>query len=181
VNSVNLHELAELALKIARADLKRTKGADPVFVLAYPDGSTRQLPSEKLAPLMNEGRAKDAIFDAARLIVRQTGAVAAVFCTEAWMGRSTGAARNIPVEEFKRLSREHKFETLVQMGMVERTEVIVATAQDAHSVTVLSQGFRRQADGAVYSFGEVDVKKIPQAEFEGRQKMFGDCRRENVR
>jgi hypothetical protein len=172
---ISLRDMAELALRIVRSDLQKTKSGTPVFVLGYPDGSMRQLPfPAEGAYLLNIGEAKDAIFGHVRDMVRETGAVSVVFASESWFGRQTEAGRALPDEEFLRLSRERGFETAVSLGFMERAEAIMATAQTAEAVIMLSQEFRRMADGSVYSFGEVRTHETPQEQFAGRQKMFGD-------
>ena len=117
----------------------------------------------------------------AQTLVQDTGADRVVFATECWRGKSTAAARDIPEVEFYRLAAESRFETLVQMGLVERSEAIVATAQNATTVSIVYQDFHRLDDGTVYSYGEVETQEFRQEQFQGRQKMFGDLREENLR
>lgn len=180
--TTSLKDLAELALKMSRSSLAKTKAATPLIVLGFPDGSTKQLDlPEQLHDMLNHGGMKDILFGAVRLMVERHGADSVVFATECWRGKSTPAATDMPLEEFKRLSAEHRFETLVQMGYLVREEAMVATAQNADTVVTCTQSFRRLDDGTVYSYGEIEVMEVPQKQFFGRQKMFGDLREENLR
>jgi hypothetical protein len=178
----DLKQLAEIALKISRASLKKSGAGGVVIVLGYPDGTTKQLSfPDELAEMLNDGGLKDILFAGVRKMVQETGADAVVFATECWRGKSTPAAMDMPQDEFMRLSAEHKFESLVQMGYVTREEALVATAQNADNLVTCTQSFRRLSDGMVYSYGEVEVREVPQSAFYGRQKMFGDLKQENLR
>ena len=177
-----LRDMADVALRIARQSLAQTKFAGLIIVLGFPDGSTKQVPTEitaKLAPMLSDGDAKTRLFGTVRQYAQRTGAVSVVFGTEAWVGKSTPKALALSEEEFKGLV-DTGFEKLMSMGLVEREEAVVATAQDADAVVVATQTFRRLGNGEPYSYGEVDVKDFPQSDFRGRQKMFGDLREENL-
>ena len=176
----DLKQLAEIALRMGRKNLKeeQTVGLLVFFLI---DGKVERLEGDdRVAFMLNSGELKDVLFEAIRRTAQQRGATAVIIGTEAWMGKSTEAARDVPREEIERLGREHKFETLVQMGMVERVEAIIATAQDKDSCVFVTQPFRRDADGNVYSYGDVEVNEVPQEQFEGRQKMFGDLSPEKL-
>lgn len=178
----DLAQLADLALRMARSRLSKTQDTGLIVVIGNDDGTTTQLPvNSAVAAMLNDGDAKDILFGAIRAFVGLTGATAVVMSTECWRAKSTEAALALPPEEFRRMAGEKGFETLRKLGFVERTEAIVATAQDKDNCHIVTQDFRRDARGAVYSFGDVEAHTVPQDGFEGRQKMFGDLSAEKIR
>jgi hypothetical protein len=173
-------EMGALALRMMRHGLE-TGGAVPVIVLREADGKMTQLPFPKeLAPLMNSGAAKDLIFGAVRKVVGRNGVTAVLFATDGWLGIATEAGLALPPEELLRLGRESKFETAVELGFVKRVEAIMITIQTAEWVRHLRQIYEREGELIRY-VGEPECFDVPQENFAGRQKMFGDLKAENLR
>lgn len=177
-----LRSLADLALKIIKADIEREGGGTPVIVFRTAAGELRQLNFPKqFAPLMNSGTAKDAIFAWVRDEVRKSGHTAVIFATECWCGKQTEAGKAIPTEEFMEYGRERGFVTGVAKGYIERAEAVVVTVQTPESVLTVTQFFKRDEKRRKITFGERQEYESPINQFAGRQKMYGDLREENLR
>ena len=80
-------------------------------------------------------------------------------------------------DELLKLTRKHSTEELAWRGLVERTEAITITLQTPETVTVLHQPYERHERLKIVSFGKPVEMEMPQSQFIGRQKMFGDLRR----
>jgi len=182
-----LRDLADIALKIGRADLEKTKQITPIIVFRRADNTVHHLRFPAYAAgLMNNGNAKDAIFGFIRRKVQEEGLTAVIFATEAWFGPPTalGLAQlaEIGYEAYRERHRYKNVEALAAEGLCEQIEVIMVTAQTAEYVLYLKQAFRRDEEtGKVISYSEPDCEFDSQETFFGRQKMYGDCREENIR
>jgi len=179
-----LRDLAERGLQIAQDNVRRSKGLniDPVFLLRYPDGHTRELTfPENTGDIMNSGDAKDILFAWVRKGVQASGVTAVVLVSDAWASRSTEKAAKLTQKEFDALLDKHGTEELAKMGYLERHEVLVACAQDNDRVLVLEQFYGRRFDPDRILWGERREQAGPQKTFRGRHKMFGDLREENLR
>jgi hypothetical protein len=72
------------------------------------------------------------------------------------------------------------FAKLVKMGWAIQHQLLNVTAQSKDHVLLMQQGYQRKGSGLVQWVGEAHSQVIPQDEFGGRQKMFGDLREENL-
>ena len=128
---------------------------------------------------MNSGGAKDAIFGAVREIVHSNGIDAVIFGSDTWQAETTEEGmKHYNTPEWREL-HDTGFVKLVQRGWVERCEAFTVTAQNAAEVLLINQKYQRLASGMIQL---LDSRRewFKQGNFEGRQKMFGDLRFENL-
>ena len=180
----DLRKVADMLLQVARPWLVKTKSSPLLVAIGLADGTLRhvQVPDDLAEKALQSGRNKDRFFSLIRDMVQANNATVVAISTEAWAGKSTEAAKDIPYEELRRLSSLNDgFETLMSMGLVERTEAIIVTAQDADECLMLTQTFRRREDGTPYDLSEPEERRIPQSGYEGRTKMFGVLTEETTR
>lgn len=165
--------VARGVLEKAKESLERTGGVEPL-ILVCSSGCVEviQFPGE-LAEVMNDGALKTAVFRAVRELAHERRAYCVVIATEAWMGVQTPDGAAFPPEEFQRLSSESGFDTLVDLGLVERHEVIFVNAQTPEGSLSLAVPFLRNHDTQTVTYGAEDEKTFGPEEFSGRQKMFG--------
>jgi hypothetical protein len=156
------------------------QGDFPITILIHRSTGWLRLPlPDEFSPLMNDGKAKDAIFGAVRVTVQKTAADGVIFATDTWLAEATPEGRkHYDTPEWREL-HDFGFEKLLQRGWVKRTEAFCVTAQSATDVLLISQSYQRTGTGMIQL---LDAKRewLDQSKFGGRQKMFGDLRWENL-
>jgi hypothetical protein len=156
------------------------QGDFPVTILIHVSNKWRVFPLPKeLEPLMNDGKAKDLIFGAVRVIVQKSAADGVIFATDVWRAETTTEGmKHYDTPEWKAL-HDFGFEKLLQRGWVKRTEAFCVTAQSATDALIITQTYQRTGSGMIQL---LDAKRqwIAQSDFGGRQKMFGDLRWEHL-
>jgi len=156
------------------------QGDFPITMLIHIGTGWRRLPfPEELGCLMNDGRAKDAIFGALRHTVQVSKADGVIVTSETWAGETTDEGRkHYGTPEWKEL-HDFGFTKLVQRGWITRSEAFTVVAQTVTDVLIIQQKFQRLGSGAIQL---LDCKRNwqDQSHFGGRQKMFGDLRWENL-
>lgn len=180
----DLRKVADMLLDIARPWLVKTGSSPVLLAFGLPDGTLEniQLSDEMANRVMNSGWAKDRFFGLIRDMAQAHNATAVAISTEAWVGKGTAAAKDVDPAEIRRLGGlGDGFDALVALGLVERMEAIMVTAQDADECLMLTQTFRRRKDGTPYDLAEPEEKRMPQSHFEGRVKMFGEITEETTR
>jgi len=180
----DLRKVADTLLDVARPWLVKTKSSPLLVAFGHADGTLEniQLSDETAETALRSGRHKDLFFDLIRTWARDNDATVVAISTEVWFGKSTPAAADVDPAEIRRLaSLGDGFETLLALGLVERLEAIMVTAQDADECLMLTQAFRRKEDGTVYDLAEPDEMRMPQSQYGGRTKMFGELTEETTR
>ena len=156
------------------------QGDFPLTILIHPSTGWVRLPlPDEVAALMNYGQAKDAIFSAVRAMVQKSAADGVIFATDAWRAETTPEGfKYYDTPEWRKL-HDTGFVKLLQRGWVKRTEAFIVTAQSATDVLIINQNYQRLESGMIQL---LDCKRAwaDQSAFNGRQKMFGDLRRENL-
>jgi len=176
-----LQDLAEYGFRAAKRAMRKDLGFNPVFILRLPDGQLKDLGlSEELAPFMDDGCAKDAIFGALRMTVQATHATACIVVTECWVGGPTESGKLLPRQEWERLTEKHSIPELARMGYVERSEALVINVQTSTETLLRTYYFARRSHPDRIIWGETRDIQGSEFEFSGRQKMFGDLREENL-
>ena len=178
----DLKQLAEIALKTAQTEMNDKGSLTPTFLARLPDGGLDVVRFEgEAGNVFNSGAAKDSIFDFMREEVKEHGYTAVIFVTKAWMGKQTPKGRALSEQEFFRKTRERGFETAMREGLVERCEVIYVTVQTPGGALMVSQEFIRDDKTKAVVFGDRMDKELGPDEFRGRQKMYGNLRKEWLR
>lgn len=156
------------------------QGDFPITILIHKSTGWLRLPlPDELAPLMNDGKAKDVIFSAVRVVVQKSAADGVIFATDTWRAETTPEGqKHYDTPEWREL-HDFGFVKLLQRGWVKRTEAFVVTAQSATDVLIISQTYQRLGSGMIQL---LDSKRawFDQSAFNGRQKMFGDLSWENL-
>jgi len=170
-----LKPLVDIALRMAKASLEARGTVSPFFVLHFPDGSTQEfLVPDEADCLMNSFTAKEVLFAFVRQMAEAKKADAVIFAAEMWAATPTEAAKGIPPDEYERLLREKGFQTALDLGLVERHEIVSVLAQDAAEMMQTSQRFRRVGvQKRIEYYGEQLVFTVPQENYSGSTKMFG--------
>jgi len=130
-------------------------------------------------PLLDSGDAKRVLFQIIRDIVHDTGADGVIFGTDMWGASATKEGIKHGENEWNR-QVDTGFAKLVKMGWAMRHQLINVTAQTEGDVVLMQHGYQITGGGRVRWLGETHTGVIPQSEFGGRQKMFGDLRAENL-
>ena len=156
------------------------QGDFPFTILIHVRDYWKRLPfPDELGSLMNNGQAKDVLFDGVRKVVQQSGADAVIFGSDTWQAETTEeGSKHYDTPEWKEL-HDTGFVKLVQRGWVKRSECFTVTAQTAAGVLIIQQKYQRLGSGMIQL---LDSKRnwFDQAHFGGRQKMFGDLRWEKL-
>lgn len=176
----DLRTMAHRVLSEAKQEMEQRGAANHAFIFQRKDGFLKLEIPEEFGDLMNIGKAKDAIFSHMRQYAQEKEAMGCIFVSEAWMSRATEKGRKLSMKEIMRLHQELGGEELAKRGLMERVEALVITAQSAESVLTLTQPFERDQRLKIVTFGPLIVQEVPQAQFAGRQKMFGDLSPENI-
>jgi hypothetical protein len=176
-----LEEEANRVIAKAKAIVELQGDFEPIVQFHHRNGEWTSCPL--LPPgcegLINDGKAKDAIFGLARALVQKTDTDAVIFATDTWHGEATAEGmKYVDTEEWKRL-HDFGFEKLVQRGWIKRSEAFTVTAQNSTEVLLIRQKYQRLGSGLVQL---LDAKRdwFAQDKVRGRQKMFGDLRWENL-
>jgi hypothetical protein len=159
--------MASVALGLMRAYIDRTGTTLPVFLFRHADGRIQRLPfPEKAGGLMNDGVAKDKLFQFVRQVVHTEDITAVCFAHEAWRGLMTEAGSKVPRKEFEKATRERGFQKAVDLGWVQRSEVIAITIQTAEAVRIIWQIFERDEKARTITLiGGPEVHDFPQTKF----------------
>ena len=173
----DLMALAESGLSEARRSLEQT-GNTPVVVMGrLPNGSVERLQlREPLNEIMNSGPGKDVFFGAMRKIVERYKWNAVIFVTDAYAGLSTPKQHKMMQEQpeaLVKLMEGASFDELVEAGLVTRAEALSVTVQNAQHVFFLTQFYERDDAKRRITWGERREMFGSQADFDGRQKMYG--------
>jgi len=156
------------------------QGDFPITILIHCHNEWRRLPfPPELQSLMNNGKAKDLIFEAVRITAQKSGADGVIIASDAWRAETTPEGwKHYDTPEWKEL-HDFGFVKLVQRGWVKRSEVFTITAQTATDALIIHQAYQRLGSGVIQL---LDCKRewFDQSRFSGRQKMFGDLRHENL-
>ena len=150
-------------------------GRVPAGVVTPGEWSRFPLPGQ----LLDSGDAKRVLFQLIRDIVRDTRADAVIFGTDMWGASATEEGVKAGAEAWNR-HVDTGFAKLVKMGWAIQHQLLNVTAQSKDHVLLMQQGYQRKGSGLVQWVGEAHSQVIPQDEFGGRQKMFGDLREENL-
>lgn len=170
--SEELFRLAEIGLAMAKRDLQRTGGVKPLFIFRLPDGKTTQLAlPEYLADVMNDGGAKDMIFDFMRRRRIKLQATATVFVTDSWRGEVS--AKEHKQADITELLSRHGFDGLVKLGIIKPVEAATVSVQTEEWSLTLSQTYERHETTRSIKWLEVSLMQYPQKDIDGRTKMFG--------
>jgi hypothetical protein len=167
-------------LKAAKRELELKGNVHPIFAVQDASGEVQTFPitDSKLADVLNDvGAAKDQLLRFFRVLIARQHAIGFIACTEAWFAASTKKGTEMDRAEFDRITKEPGFETALARGLVTRSECISVTIQTETEVTLLQQPFERFPKLQLISFGTLRQFSVPQAEFDGRQKMYGDLRK----
>jgi hypothetical protein len=176
----DLRDLAATIQQMAGEALEQDQQLIPIFMLRDNSGRIFRLPFPKEAgPLMNIPEAKDMLFEYIRMMVKRDGLTAVVFATEAWIWKITTKG-DLSEAEVHKLVREKGYQKLLEEGLAERSEAILITVQTAEAALIRQWEFFTNEDRTKITFGECGDKEIPQKNFVGRQKMFGDLSDENI-
>lgn len=175
-----LVEIAERVLAEARRELENTGRVDPSFWFQLPDGrlALAQLSGDD-AEIMNSGDAKNALFAFLRWLVEQRKATATVFLTDSWYSKSTAAGAALGAKRLEEFYEKHGREETARRGYIKLSEALVIVVQTPEKVLTLTQTYERASKNRI-EFVNRDVMQSAQSEFSGRQKMFGDLRKETV-
>lgn len=137
--------------------------------------------ADKYGDLLSSGEAKDHLFQFWRDRCADPAVEAFACGSEAW-----GYQENEIGEKFRKSNpRAHRsmidsgFVTLISFGHGERCEMFTVAAQDRERAVLMHRTFVR-TDGVITWTGEPVTREIPQSDFKGRQKMWGDLRPENL-
>lgn len=156
------------------------QGDFPITIMLHAGFGWHRFPFPKeFEFLMNSGKAKDRIFETVRQFVRDAAADAVIFMTDTWRAETTEeGAKHYDTPEWREL-HDTGFVKLVQRGWVKRCEAFCLTAQTPDAVFIVQQKYQRLPSGVIQL---LDSKRewLDQANFGGRQKMFGDLRWENL-
>lgn len=125
---------------------------------------------------MNSGEFKDFLFGTIRDWVRRHKCDGVIMASDMWVTAMTEEGSKHPIEEWKS-KVDRGFVTLVKMGWATRREAIGVTAQSPTEVLLITQFYQRLPS---VQLGEATRHWSTQDTFQGRQKMFGDLREENL-
>jgi hypothetical protein len=128
--------------------------------------------------MLNIGEAKDAIFGWFRDLVQRDGCDSLLFSTDAWKAVATEEGMKHK-DEYK-ANMDRGFKKLLKLGWVTRVEVFMVVIQTATDVLMASQMYSRLSRAKIELVGPVERDWTTQDDFRGRQKMFGDLRKENL-
>jgi|AmaraimetP72IA01_FD_contig_41_6676878_length_2635_multi_13_in_0_out_0_3 hypothetical protein len=175
--SDDIKTLAEMALSNARRQLEATGTLDVRVAVQYPGGRLAWLPiPAHLKNIMNDGDQKALFFGIIREFAERTQATAVVFVTDAWFGEPTEKQLQMGREnreELKRLGESLSFDEFVEQGLATRRSAVLVSVQTAECAHLVSQFYDRIDNQRRIIWGQRQERVIAQADFMGRQKMFG--------
>lgn len=171
IEHYRLRQLCRSHMKEAKRELERTQNLRPVFRAYYENARHYdfQMP-EGTEHIMNHGRAKEVLFDFLRKHTTKTNVLAWVFVTDIFYAQSTPEGVKAGFEEMRK-HQDRGFETLKRLGWVTVEESLLITAQNADEVILYTQPYSRKPE--INWLGPAHEKCMAQADFGGRQKMFG--------
>lgn len=180
-HTLRLRQLADVGLEIARRELSKTGTIHPFFVVYDRAGKDHQINvPEHLGNIMNSGHGKDIVFGALRLVVESLQATAVVIVTDGWYGKGLvprdAEHRQELLDKIGRMSLEEA----EKQGLCKRCEAILVTVQTPERVMTVSQLYDRNQKRRKITYWEIAVMEVGVDQFAGRQKMFGDLRKENI-
>lgn len=174
--------IAHRQLRSAQNTLEEDGAFNPRFVIVEADGHVIDIVlPDPLGLIMNDGRHKTMVFDLMRDHIQEHHSVAAIFVSEASLGKATAKGLQ-HARELEAMAREDngKLDRLVENGFIEHVDVILVTIHTPETVTTIAQEFARDYRLKLVTYGAVQTMDVPQANFRGRQKMFGDLREKNL-
>jgi hypothetical protein len=180
--SLSKEQLAAQANAVIAAATEAVEsGKDfPLMIVIHINSKWQRFPfPDELGFVMNNGKLKDLLFQGLRDIVQQSAADGIVIASDTWYAETTPEGfKHYDTPEWKELHNSG-FEKLVQRGWVKRCEAFVVTAQNATDALIVQQKYQRLTSGRIQ---HLDCRRdwFTQSEFDGRMKMFGDLRRENL-
>ena len=178
MTDAQLHGIAAQAINMAKRDLER---GDFNFLLAsYDEGDHKLFRMTKIEELiierlgenwLNSGRTKDIGLGLLRVCVDMMPPGAVIFACGTNQFRPTAKFHELPVEEQEKLvngchDRHHE---AVKKGLLEMHDALTVVAQTPERVCLYHQDI---AHGR--PVGKPDLHFVPQEEFGGRLKMFGE-------
>lgn len=161
-----------------------TGSVPPMTFILYENGlpwQTVVMPSN-LAFVLNSGPAKDHLFGWWRTQCQKPSVDALAIGSEAWMFDQNEKAEELmhtDPEGFQKLL-DHGFNHLLALGLGTRHAAFMVTAQTRDLVVIAQRRFERK-DGQIVWTAPAERDEFPQANFGGRQKMWGDLSPENLR
>lgn len=156
----------------------------PMTFMIYEHGqlfSTVHLPHEQGHILAN-GVAKAHLFGWWREQCKNPDVDALAVGCGAWMFEQNAKAEELlhaDPEGFRKLV-DHGFNHMLALGLGTRHEAFMVTAQTRDLVVIAQRRFERR-DGQIVFTAPAIRDEFPQANFAGRQKMWGDLSPENLR
>jgi hypothetical protein len=174
--------LTEKLLAEARGRLEITGSIKPLIVLLYPDGRKERAAFET-PPAMNSPGASKRFYDSVRCYVQASQPQAVILLDGTWTGKPTEKGQSMLEHNPPAFLREQErgLGHLVRLGLMARREALAVNVQTANSVRIGTQFYDRFARERRVVFTERQETDVPQADFNGRHKMFGDLCLENTR
>lgn len=181
-----LRRAAAGAMASIKTQIEETRHADPVCLIHWPlnPASTTcgRILNRAVTPgewsrfpfpgqLLDSGDAKRILFQLIRDVLHDTGADGVLFGTDIWAIALTEEGSKHQKEVNRHI--DTGFAKLVRMGWAVRTMAIHITAQSPTDVVLMNHEYQRTSGGAAQWLHETHTEVMPQAEFGGRQKMWG--------
>ena len=133
--------------------------------------------------LLNDGNAKDKIFAALREMLKERPEVIWMsFGSEAFLFDLTESGKKLITDDrrFHALV-DRGFKKLESLGYGKTVESLQISAQSRDEIVTVARVFKRDDKAKkIVWFGEVMLTTVPQANYRGRTKMWGDLRPENL-
>lgn len=168
-----LREIANRTMRDLKQDLSRNGNVAPYFQAHFQEGPPKQFPMPPgTEDLMNNGRAKEILFDLFRDVTPRAKVTAWVFGTDMWCGKETeeGMKHRHEIDA----NTDAGFKKLEDLGWMKVYEAVMVTAQTETDVLMLRQYYvRHQEQRRVDWVGPPEEILIKQEAFRGRQKMWG--------
>jgi len=189
-----LKRVAGLAMASMKAQIEERHQLQPLCMLHWPPMLAKKKIPRSVAvaitpgewsrfpfpgPLLDSGDAKRVLFGIIRDIVQDSGADGVLFGTDMWGAQATEAGVQAGADAWNR-HVDTGFAKLVKMGWAIQVQLLNVTAQSKTDVLMIQHAYQRKGSGLVQWIGEAHSHVIPQGEFGGRQKMYGDLRQENL-
>jgi hypothetical protein len=174
--------LTEKLLAEARGQLEITGSIKPLIVLLYPDGRKERAAFE-VPHAMNSSGASARFYDSVRCYVQARQPQAVILLDGTCTGELTEKGQRIVEDNPAAFLREQEsgLGHLVRLGLMARRESLAVTVQTADSVRIVTQFYERFARERRVVFTERQEMDVPQADFKGWHRMFGDLCLENTR
>jgi hypothetical protein len=170
-----LRHTARLVLRNLKREKLRTGLITPLFRCYYTSGGHKdfKLPAGT-EHLMDDGQAKEILFDMFRRYTAAGGIDAWLFVTDVFFGKATEEGLKHHPDEFGKY-KDSGFRTLVKMGWVVVEECILATLQTETEVGFIQQMYV-SSPKLIWMGPPLDTQFGPAAGFGGRQKMWNATR-----